>query len=123
MHDLEALAGLPEVSSRGALTRVVHGKSAAVLFVYSPSCYWSQVRAPEWASATRGLRGFWRFNAVPQPGDRTATQMFQQVLGPDGTIQYYPMILGISRQGRIVEYNGELERHKLQTFLAGLNAV
>lgn len=118
--DIPSLSAVPSIRTASMLARVVHGAQPAVLFVYSPQCYWSKVRAPEYAAAVKGVRGFWRYNAVPSAAstDRRHRE-FQTIVGH--AIRYYPMIVGISRAGRLVEYNGELDRAALSTFLKALS--
>jgi succinate dehydrogenase/fumarate reductase cytochrome b subunit len=60
---------------------------------------------------------FYRFNASPIDASR-AHDIFQRITGV--TITYYPMVLGISAEGRLVVFNGTMNASTLEPFLLGL---
>jgi beta-galactosidase/beta-glucuronidase len=92
-----------------------------LLYVYSPLCGYSVSGAPIFSTETRGMPRVYRYNAVPSEDievRRMMNQRFEKVFG--FPIEYYPMVLGISKKGRFVEYNGPVTKDRLDNFLRAL---
>jgi len=90
------------------------------LYVYRSTCYYCQIRSPIFVKETKGLAArIFRFNALDASGTSDKhLQMFKDVLGID--VPHFPFILGISKQGRYVEFSGEVTQKSLMTFYEAL---
>jgi hypothetical protein len=112
----------PEFAS--ILSRIVHSRGAKVIYVYSPMCGHCQAGAPLYVEALKSLpkdlrSRFYRFNATPSDAImQSASETFHKITGAQ--ITYYPMVLGISTQGRLVVFNGPVNASTLEPFLLGL---
>jgi thiol-disulfide isomerase/thioredoxin len=99
------------------LMRIVHSNGAKIIYIYSPGCGHCVAGAPVYTSATKFLPHFYRFNATPN-STQNAREIFKRIVGAE--INYYPMILGISNEGRLVVFNGTVTKESMTTFLRGL---
>lgn len=108
---------MPRVSTRAELEALTGGKPK-IVYVYSPFCYYCRMRGPQFDKAAKGLKHVVRYNATPADWDTgrqanlEAMRLFKTIVGMD--IDHYPAVIGISKQGRVVEYNGSYGRKALQ---------
>lgn len=90
-----------------------------IVFVYNPACGWCRRRYLGFDKAGSGMDGVWAFNAGPHGWDSAAngptTEMFHRIVGLQ--VDHYPTVLGVSRQGRLLEYNGEVTKQLLKDFM------
>lgn len=119
--DIPGIA-LQRIRTENDLKAVVAKKSANVIVVYNPMCGACRRRMPEFDQAVKAMapaqrRKFWAFNAtLDDPAARHA--MFQRVTG--APIEYYPMVIGLSKAGRVVAYNAPFTTEALANFLMAL---
>lgn len=93
-------------------------KGPLLLYVYSPQCPYCQEGAPVFEKAANALPRA-RYNAVPDARSSDARHAaFKKAFG--FAIPHYPMILGLSKAGRVVEYNGLVETKGLSNFFKAL---
>lgn len=129
-HDLSVFmkAGAPKLIDASSwdfestLSRIVQKQGAKVIYVYSPFCGACKESAPVFASAVRNLGPkFYRFNAMQSDSNEAnemASSIFHKITG--ARIEYYPMYLGISAEGRLVVFNGSVTESSMDTFLKAL---
>ena len=108
----------PEFAS--ILSRIVHSRGAKIIYVYSPMCGYCVAGAPAYVQAVKSLPAdlrsrFYRFNASASDA---ASALFHKITGAQ--ITYYPMMLGISTDGRLVVFNGSVNASTMEPFLLGL---
>lgn len=90
-----------------------------LVYVYSPLCPYCVRGQPIFEQATRGLSHVYRYNAIVSLD--MAQQRHQDFEAAFGIpIAHYPMVLGLSKQGRIVEYTGAVDSSSMQNFLEAL---
>lgn len=110
---------MPKIDSESMLQRVVHHHEPAVIYVYSPMCPHCINGFPKYADAVLGIkdhRRFYRYDGLGQE----SLEVFKKVTGTQ--IKYYPMIIGISKNGLLVEFNdGPVSSETMETFLKALD--
>jgi len=104
-------------------------KGPVLFYVYSPTCFYSRQGAPIFEKSIADMTAeefkhvtVYRYNAVPSTELKTiqkAHSLFQEMILHE-QIPHYPMVLGISKQGRIVEYKGPVSHETLVTFVKAL---
>lgn len=114
---------LPRLEGLKDLQRAVHAEWPCLIYVYSPMCGYCQQGAPIFDTASLGLKHVYRYNARPHEDDsaiiKAAHDDFKTAVGV--SITHYPMLLGVSKAGRIVEYNGPVTKKALKIFMKALD--
>jgi hypothetical protein len=122
-YDLRAFteSTIPDLSvNKDTLRKEIFHSEPTILYVYRSTCYYCQIRAPIFVKETKGLVArIFRFNALDSSGTSDKhLQMFKDVSGIE--VPHFPFILGISKQGRYVEFSGEITQKSLMTFYEAL---
>lgn len=114
-------AYVPELRTEQDLRRVVFNKQPSLIYVYSPLCPYCVSGAPVFEEAVRTLpskRAF-RFNAMPSLEEADRVQdLFTKVTNVK--ITHFPMVLGITKKGLLVEYKGPVSAQVLADFYEAL---
>lgn len=99
---------------------MVFDKQPSLIYVYSPTCPHCVTGAPAFEAAVRqGPKRSYRFNAVPSQEEAIMAQdIFQRVTGI--AITHFPMVLGITAKGLLVEYKGPVTHEALRNFYEAL---
>ena len=96
-----------------------------IVFVYNPACGWCRRRYAGFDASGRNMQNVYAFNAGPHGWHPTANQpqldMFKKTVGL--TIEHYPTVVGVSNRGRLLEYNGEVNKQSLHDLMKVLKAT
>ena len=112
-------SSVPLIDSRHMLTLLVHGSKPCIIYVYSPTCPHCIHGYPEYLKAVEALKDhkdqYYRFDG----SSAAHLELFKEIVGT--AIKYYPMIIGISKDGRIVEFNdGPVSSTNMEIFMKAL---
>lgn len=114
---------VPNLETEAQLRAQVFHKEPTLIYIYNPMCPYCVRGQPVFEAAVKnGPRRVFRFNAVPSEAlSESRHKLFEKVTGV--TITHYPMILGISADGRLVEYKGNVSRQALHNFYEALRST
>ena len=102
------------------LKKLIDSDETALVYIYSPFCGHCIHGAPIYNAAVAGLKNAFYFNAMPGNAaeNRTVQMAFENITGLK--IKYFPMLIGISRDGRYIEYSGDINKGTLTNFKKAL---
>ena len=99
--------------------RMIASGPPHIVFIYNPACGWCRRRYAGFDDAGRGMQNVYVFNAGRHGWDSVANgpdmALFKTIVGLD--ISHYPTILGVSRQGRLLEYTGNVSKKLLKDLM------
>ena len=88
-------------------------QTGVVVYVYSPKCGACQMRAPSFDAAARGIPGVYRLDA-------SSPERIKELANIGFQLKYYPTVLGISKQGRLVISEAEYTTENIKNFVEAL---
>jgi hypothetical protein len=105
--------------------RMIASGPPHIVFIYNPACGWCRRRYAGFDAAGRGMPNVYVFNAGRHGWNSAANApdmaLFKSTVGLD--ISHYPTILGVSKQGRLLEYTGNVSKQMLKDLMKVLEAT